>query len=54
MEIRQIDDATILLTGSSHFDVRDYGMQPPRVLMLRVEPEVEVRVELFAELRTDE
>jgi hypothetical protein len=54
MEIRQVDGGTILLTGSSRFDIREYGMQPPRMLMLRVEPEVEVRVELFAVLRKDE
>jgi len=48
MEIRPVDDRTIRLAGSSRFDVREYGMEPPRVLMLKVEPEVEVRVEIFA------
>jgi polyisoprenoid-binding protein YceI len=48
MQIRRIDERTILLTGSSRFDIREYGMQPPRILVLRVEPEVEVRVELYA------
>ena len=48
MEIVTVDDRTIRLTGSSRFDVRDFGMEPPRVLMLRVEPEVEVRVEIVA------
>jgi hypothetical protein len=48
MQIRQLDDRTIVLTGASRFDIREYGMQPPRMLLLRVEPEVEVRVELFA------
>jgi hypothetical protein len=40
------DDDTIMLTGSSTFDIRDFGMEPPRVLLLRVEPEVIVRVEI--------
>jgi hypothetical protein len=31
------------------FDVRDFGMEPPRMLFLRVEPEVAVRVEIIAE-----
>src|SRR5262249_41777036 len=31
---------TVTLVGTSSFDIRDYGMEPPRVLMLRVEPEV--------------
>lgn len=29
-------------------DIRDFGLRPPRVLMLRVEPEVEVTVDLVA------
>ncbi len=48
MQIRQVDEGTVLLTGSSRFDIRQFGMQPPRVLLLRVEPEVEVRVEIYA------
>jgi hypothetical protein len=41
------DDDTVTLTGTSTFDVRDFGMEPPRILLLRVEPEVTVRVEIF-------
>lgn len=48
MTIRPLDDRTISLIGSSRFDVRDFGMQPPRVLMLKVEPEVDVKVEIVA------
>jgi hypothetical protein len=43
-----IDDHTIRLDGESTFDIRDFGMEPPRILMLRVEPDVVVRVEIFA------
>jgi polyisoprenoid-binding protein YceI len=43
------DQRTIRLAGESSFDVRDFGMEPPRTLMLRVEPDVTVRVEIFAE-----
>ncbi len=53
LQIRQIEEGTIVLTGSSRFDIREYGMQPPRMLVLRVEPEVEVGVELIA-LRNDD
>jgi polyisoprenoid-binding protein YceI len=49
MEIVPIDDRSIRLTGSSRFDIRDYGMEPPKVLMLKVEPEVVVRVEIVAQ-----
>jgi len=48
MVIRPVDDQTISLQGSSRFDIREFGMQPPKVLMLKVEPEVDVRVEIFA------
>jgi polyisoprenoid-binding protein YceI len=54
MEIRRVDETTVILTGSSHFDIRDYGMQPPRILMLRVEPDVEVRIDLVAVLSDEE
>jgi len=39
----------VRLAGESTFDVRDFGMEPPRILMLRVEPVVTVRVEIVAE-----
>ena len=48
MTIKAVDDETIELAGKSRFDVREFGMQPPRVLMLKVLPEVDVRVEVVA------
>jgi polyisoprenoid-binding protein YceI len=48
MSIRAVDDSTIVLAGKSRFDIREFGMEPPRVLMLKVEPEVDVRVEILA------
>jgi polyisoprenoid-binding protein YceI len=49
MVLEVVDDSTLRLTGQSTFDIRDFGMEPPRILLLRVEPEVAVRVELVAE-----
>jgi hypothetical protein len=49
MAMSAVDDRTIRLEGTSTFDVREFGMDPPRVLMLRVEPVVDVRVEIVAE-----
>lgn len=49
MTLNAVDDRTIRLVGESTFDVRDFGIQPPRILMLRVEPDVNVRVEILAE-----
>jgi len=48
MTVEVVDDDTIRLNGESTFDIRDFGMEPPRILMLRVEPEVVVRVEIVA------
>jgi hypothetical protein len=39
---------TVRLTGESTFDIRDFGMEPPRVLLLRVEPKVSVKVVIVA------
>lgn len=48
MDITAVDESTIRLSGTSSFDIRDFGMQPPKVLLLKVEPEVQVRVEIYA------
>jgi polyisoprenoid-binding protein YceI len=48
MRIGVVDDQTIQLDGKSHFDIREFGMEPPRMLMLKVEPEVDIRVEIIA------
>jgi polyisoprenoid-binding protein YceI len=48
MDISKVDERTIRLAGESRFDIREFGMDPPKVLMLRVEPVVDVRVEIFA------
>ena len=45
MTIAQLDDATLQLDGRATFDIRDFGMEPPRILMLRVHPEVDVTVD---------
>jgi polyisoprenoid-binding protein YceI len=49
MSLEQVDDSTIKLSGGSTFDIRDFGMEPPKILMLRVHPDVSVRVEIIAE-----
>ena len=49
MSFTTVDDRTLRIEGESTFDVRDFGMEPPKILMLKVEPEVRVRVEVVAE-----
>jgi polyisoprenoid-binding protein YceI len=48
MDIAASDDGTVRLEGERVFDIRDFGMQPPKILMLRVHPEVAVRVSIEA------
>jgi hypothetical protein len=48
MNVSCIDEQTIHLDGTSSFDIREFGMEPPRMLMARVEPEVDIRIEIVA------
>ena len=48
-----VDARTIRLEGESTFDVRDHGMEPPRILLLRVHPDVRVAIDITAERDDD-
>jgi polyisoprenoid-binding protein YceI len=37
----------VRLSGDDVFDIREFGMKPPSMLMVRVYPEISVRIELF-------
>jgi hypothetical protein len=39
----------VALSGGSRFDIRDFGMEPPKVMMLKVQPEVDVSIDIVAE-----
>jgi polyisoprenoid-binding protein YceI len=45
-----VDDRTIRIDGESSFDVRDFGIEPPRFLLFKVGSEVLVRITVLAEL----
>jgi hypothetical protein len=47
--IASVDDSTVALSGGSRFDIRDFGMEPPKVMMLKVQPEVDVSIDIVAE-----
>jgi hypothetical protein len=49
MDVSRLDDRTIKLEGKSRFDIREFGMEPPRLLMAKVEPEVDISIEIVAE-----
>jgi polyisoprenoid-binding protein YceI len=42
----ELSENGIALTGEDVFDIREFGMKPPSMLMVRVYPEISVRVEL--------
>jgi len=42
------DEKTVVFEGEHTFDVRDFGVEPPRMLMLRVHPDVTVRLRMVA------
>jgi polyisoprenoid-binding protein YceI len=48
MTVQVADPRTLCLEGGSRFDIRDFGMEPPRIVLMKVEPEVDLRVEIVA------
>jgi hypothetical protein len=48
MQVFVVDERTIRLVGESVFDIREFGLEPPRILLLKVEPEVKVAVDIVA------
>ena len=49
MTIESIDDSTVHLSGTHQFVVTDFGIVAPKILMLKVYPEVQVAVNIVAE-----
>jgi polyisoprenoid-binding protein YceI len=46
--LRVRDERTIEIDGERDFDMRDFGLEPPKILVLRVYPEVRVRAHIVA------
>jgi polyisoprenoid-binding protein YceI len=49
MTVEFVDADTVTLAGASTFDIRDFGMEPPKILLFKVDPAVQVRVEIVAQ-----
>jgi polyisoprenoid-binding protein YceI len=47
MTIEVEDESLLAMKGDRVFDIREFRMKPPSMLMLKVYPEVAVRVELY-------
>ncbi|GAC1410302.1 MAG: hypothetical protein NVSMB57_03950 [Actinomycetota bacterium] len=43
------DSKTLVIEGEQIFDIREFGVDPPKILMLKVHPEVKIRLKLVAE-----
>jgi polyisoprenoid-binding protein YceI len=42
------DERSLVIEGEQIFDIRQFGVQPPKILMLKVHPDVRVRVKVVA------
>jgi polyisoprenoid-binding protein YceI len=49
MTLSSPDGRTLLMTGNRTFDIRDFGLEAPRILGMRVHPEVAVKILVVAE-----
>jgi polyisoprenoid-binding protein YceI len=49
IELSEITSGRIVLEGEGVFDVRWWGLEPPKLLMLKVYPELTVRIRLVME-----
>lgn len=54
LRITAPDERTLIIEGEHTFDVRDFGVTPPRILLLRVHPDVKARIHLIAEREVTE
>jgi hypothetical protein len=46
--LQALDEKTVQVDGEKTLDVREFGLQPPKFLMLQVYPEVRVRARIVA------
>ena len=46
--VRMLDEETLEVDGELTLDMRDFGLNPPKILFLRVESEVRVRAKVVA------
>jgi polyisoprenoid-binding protein YceI len=50
VRMRIIDDTTVEFQGEQTIDIRNFGLEPPKFLMLKVYPDVKVRGLVIAQL----
>jgi polyisoprenoid-binding protein YceI len=42
------DERSLVIEGEQVFDIREFGVEPPKILMFKVHPDVRVRVQVVA------
>ena len=47
--LKTLDERTVEIEGHQVIDMRNFGLEPPRLLMLKVQPEVRVRGRVIAQ-----
>jgi polyisoprenoid-binding protein YceI len=47
-----VTGTTMTIDGQQVIDVKDFGIDPPRLIILKVEPEVDLQVHIVAELQS--
>ena len=50
VNVEALSDRRLMITGEQSFDIRDFAILSPTVLMLRIYPDVQVRLHAEAEL----
>lgn len=50
VQMRMIDATTVEFQGEQTIDIRNFGLEPPKFLMLKVYPEVKIRGSVIAQL----
>lgn len=51
--VEVVDDSRLVITGEQAFDIRDFDVPSPTVLMLRIYPDVRVHLHVEAELKEE-
>jgi hypothetical protein len=49
VSVEELSDSRLVITGEQVFDIRDFALPSPTVLMLRIYPDARVRLHAEAE-----
>jgi hypothetical protein len=53
VSVEAVSESRLLITGEQAFDIRDFAIPSPTVLMLRIYPDVRVQLHAEAELEAE-